>query len=73
MTSDGPADQAGIEPGDVIIAIDGKPTLRDEDVEIAILDGEVGQKMTVVVRRGSQDRTLSLTLKKRPRSGGVRN
>lgn len=73
VASDGPADDAGIEPGDVIIAVEGKPTLRDEDVDIAILDGEVNQRLELTVRRGDETRKLSLTLKKRPRSGGVRN
>lgn len=69
----GPAEKAGIEPGDVIIAVDGKPTLRDEDVDIAILDGEVNQRLALSVRRGEETLTLGLVLKKRPRSGGVRN
>jgi serine protease Do len=73
VSADGPAEQAGIEPGDVIIAIDGKPTLRDEDVDIAILDGEVNQKLALTVRRAEQQKSMTLTLKKRPRSGGVRN
>lgn len=73
VTADSPADQAGIEPGDVIIAIDGRKTNRDEDVELAILDGEVNQKLAVTVLRGQQEKSLTLTLKKRPRSGGVRN
>ncbi|MFM8770520.1 MAG: S1C family serine protease [Candidatus Kapaibacterium sp.] len=69
----GPAEKAGIEPGDVIIAVEGKPTLRDEDVDIAILDGEVNQHLELSVRRGEETLTLGLVLKKRPRSGGVRN
>lgn len=73
VASKGPADEAGIEPGDVIIAIDGRPTLREEDINIAILDGEVNQKITVEVRRGGKTSTVTMTLKARPRSGGVRN
>ena len=73
VTADSPADQAGIEPGDVIIAVDGKSTLRDEDVEIAILDGEVNQRLAITVRRGDETKNVTLVLKKRPRSGGVRN
>lgn len=73
VTADSPADQAGIEPGDVIIAVDGKSTLRDEDVEIAILDGEVNKRLAITVRRGDETKNVTLVLKKRPRSGGVRN
>lgn len=73
VASNGPADEAGIEPGDVIIAIDGQPTLREEDINIAILDGEVNQKIKIDLRRGKATSSVTLTLKARPRSGGVRN
>lgn len=73
VASNGPADEAGIEPGDVIIAIDGQPTLREDDINIAILDGEVNQKITIDVRRGGKTSSVTMTLKARPRSGGVRN
>jgi serine protease Do len=73
VASNGPADEAGIEPGDVIIAIDGQPTLREDDINIAILDGEVNQKITLDVRRGGKTSSVTMTLKARPRSGGVRN
>lgn len=69
----GPADDAGIEPGDVIIAVDGTPTLRDEDVNIALLDAEVGQKMKITIRRGKDKIDVRMTLQQRPRSGSVRN
>lgn len=68
VAGDSPADKAGIEPGDVIVAIDGKPVLRTEDVNVAILDGEVGQSMKVTIERAGQTKDLKLTLDKRPRS-----
>ena len=73
VATDGPADDAGIEPGDVIIAINDRPTLRDEDVNIAILDGEVNQKLKFTVIRSGEKKDLTMTLLARPRSGGVRN
>jgi serine protease Do len=72
VLADSPADAAGIEPGDVIIAVDGIPTLRDEDLNIAILDGETNQVLKLSVLHDGKERTVSLQLKKRPRGGGVR-
>jgi serine protease Do len=72
VATGGPADDAGIEPGDVIIAVNGKPTPRDEDVNIAILDGEVNQKVVLTVKRGNETKELSMILEERPRSGSVR-
>ena len=68
-----PAQRAGIEPGDVIIAIDGKRILRTEDVNIAILDGEVGQNLAVTVDRYGEEKTLTITLEQRPKQRGRRN
>lgn len=72
VLADSPAELAGIEPGDVIIAVDGMPTLRDDDLNIAILDAETQQTLRITVLRDGKERTLSIQLKKRPRSGGVR-
>ena len=71
--ADSPAEDAGIEPGDVIMSIDGHAIHRDEDVQVAILDGEVGTKLKVSLMRGDSKKEVSLTLRKRPRSGRVRN
>jgi serine protease Do len=71
--SNSPADDAGIEPGDVILSIDGHPVVRDEDVSVAILDGEVGTKLKVKLLRGDTEKEVTLTLRQRPRSGSVRN
>jgi S1-C subfamily serine protease len=56
----------------VIVAIDGRPVLRTEDVNVAILDGEVGQSMKVTIERAGQTKDIKLTLTKRPRSRGDR-
>jgi len=73
VINDSPADVAGIEPGDVIVEVDGLRIHRDEDVNVAILDGEVGKSIAMKVRRGDAEKSVTMTLKQRPRSGGARN
>lgn len=73
VINDSPADVAGIEPGDVIVEVDGLRIHRDEDVNVAILDGEVGKSIAMKVRRGEAEKKVTMILKQRPRSGGVRN
>jgi S1-C subfamily serine protease len=57
----------------VIVRIDGHPILRDEDVNVAILDGEVGAKLSVTLMRGDTEKEVTLKLRQRPRSGRARN
>ncbi|MFG2882873.1 S1C family serine protease [Streptomyces sp. NPDC048297] len=62
VESGGPADQAGLKPGDVITKLDGSvidsgPTLIGE-----IWTHKPGDKVTVTYKRGGEDHTVSLTL-----------
>lgn len=72
VAGDSPADKAGIEPGDIITAIDNQKVLRMDDLNVVILDGEVGQVITVTLERGSTTRKVDVTLAKPP-GRGVRN
>jgi regulator of sigma E protease len=54
------AEQCGIQPGDVILSIDGSTIQRFEDVR-QILRPNPGVPMTIVVRRDGQERTLHIT------------
>ncbi len=72
VAAGGPADEAGIEPGDVIIAVDDVATPRDEDVNIALLDSVVNQKKKIRLLRGNQKKEVTMKLEERPRSGRVR-
>lgn len=60
-----PADKAGIEPGDIIVEIDGKKINNDDDFQVAMYDAVVGQTVTIKVERDNDVLTKSLTLEKR--------
>ncbi|GAA2174538.1 site-2 protease family protein [Agrococcus versicolor] len=55
-----PAVAAGIEPGDVIVAIDGAPVDGWADVQAGIRD-DAGQELTFTVERDGERRDLAVT------------
>ncbi|QCR19662.1 M50 family metallopeptidase [Agrococcus sp. SGAir0287] len=55
-----PAVAAGIEPGDVIVAIDGRPVDSWADVQAGIRD-DAGQQLTFTVERDGADVDLQVT------------
>jgi carboxyl-terminal processing protease len=62
VREDGPAQQAGILPGDVITAVDDRPVRgRKLSESIAALQGEPGSEVTLRVRSG-KDAARELTL-----------
>ena len=56
----GPAGKAGIKAGDVIVEFDGRRVNAPDDLVVAIRAKNVGDHVTMKVRRGSQ--TISVTL-----------
>ncbi|HET7530001.1 MAG TPA: trypsin-like peptidase domain-containing protein [Mycobacteriales bacterium] len=61
-TKGGPADKAGVEVGDVIVAVDGQRTAGADAVIAAIRTHQPGQSIKVTVERDGSERTLTLTL-----------
>jgi putative serine protease PepD len=58
----GPADQADLRPGDVITKVNDVPIEGVDDLVAATRLHKVGEVVTVTYRRGSDTRTVSVTL-----------
>ena len=56
------ADGAGIEPGDVIVAVGGAPMADAAALTAAIAELEPGQEVEITVERGGEERTVSVSL-----------
>ncbi len=63
-----PADQAGLHPGDLIAAINGRPVHRVRDVIDVLEHAQVGGRIRIQVLRGNTKLWLSLVLKELPSS-----
>jgi S1-C subfamily serine protease len=62
----GPADRAGIKPGDVITSLADKPIANAEELLTTLRQLKPGQQVPVVVKRSGQERRLSVTLGDQP-------
>src|SRR6478609_1773244 len=65
-----PAQQAGLQPGDKIVAIDDKKISSSEDVSAAVTTRKPGEQAKVTVERGGSRRTLTVNLGTRPETPG---
>lgn len=64
-----PAQQAGLQSGDVITAVGGQAVSSNADLAGAIASQAPGTKVTVTVVRGTSQLTLTITLGERPANG----
>ncbi len=60
-----PANDAKIEPGDIILEINGMKILRQDDFLINVLDARNGQKLNFKLLRDGEEINTTLTLKSR--------
>lgn len=65
ITKGSPAEKAGLRPGDIITAFDGKAVSRDHPLAERIREQKPGDVVRITVRRGSETLTLSVTLEER--------
>lgn len=64
VTPGGPADVAGIAPGDVILSVDGRPVTRSDELIVAIRAKAPGDTVVLRVRSGGDERDVSIVLDK---------
>ncbi|HVF80007.1 MAG TPA: trypsin-like peptidase domain-containing protein [Solirubrobacteraceae bacterium] len=62
----GPAERAGLRVGDRIVAISGREVTRSTDVSAIVTERKPGDRIDIRVRRGRDERTISVTLGTRP-------
>ena len=66
VSQSGPADDAGIRPGDIITRIGDEEITTPEDLLSALRQYDPGETVPVRIRRGSESRTVDVTLADRP-------
>ncbi|AMP03005.1 Do family serine endopeptidase [Collimonas pratensis] len=62
----GPADKAGLKPGDILVAIEGKPITDSTDMTNLIAQLKPGSKAKLTVLRKTQESTVEAIIGKRP-------
>jgi len=69
VVADGPAGDAGLRPGDRIVAIGDRSIDRSTAVSAEVGQREPGDQIKLRIRRGDDERTLTVKLGTRPRVG----
>ncbi|MFJ3101588.1 trypsin-like peptidase domain-containing protein [Streptomyces sp. NPDC086835] len=62
VTPGGPAAKAGVRPGDVITEVDGRRVHSGEELIVKIRAHRPGDKLELTLRRGGDERTVTLVL-----------
>jgi len=62
LTENGPAAKAGVQPGDLIVRIGGKPVVGDGDLYQALREMDAGQPVPLELTRGGAAVSATVTL-----------
>ena len=67
VVRDGPADRAGIEPGDILLTVAGKPVASTSEMLNLIAQLPPGRKATLTVMRKNREASVDVNVARRPR------
>ena len=62
VNPNGPADKAGLEPGDVVIDFNGKPVKDSDSLVAMVVNTKPGTTVPITVFRNNQRKTLNITI-----------
>lgn len=65
------AQKAGIQPGDVIVSVDGRPVRNVNELQTEIMYRQVGDRVQVGIVRGGRTLTITAVLGERPPEGAT--
>ncbi|HEX6021094.1 MAG TPA: trypsin-like peptidase domain-containing protein [Solirubrobacter sp.] len=66
LTADGPAADAGLQPGDIITSFGGKPVEDAQELTSLVDEHKPGDSVEVKIKRGDGERTVTVKLGERP-------
>jgi serine protease DegS len=69
LLENGPADKAGLQPGDIITRIDDQPLTSSFEILNIIASKRPGTRVSIKAKRGRQDMDLVATVEQRPQTG----
>jgi S1-C subfamily serine protease len=69
VEANGPAHNAGVVIGDILVALNGKPVMRLEDVQAHLHGENIGQTISAEFLRGGEKRVVNIVVGERPNGG----
>jgi len=63
-----PADKAGVKPGDIVVAVDGKPAADPDAMRNLIVAIAPGRQVTLKMKRSASDLEVQVNVGKRPQA-----
>jgi len=70
VDADGPAGKAGLQSGDIVLTLDGKPMENGRQFRINVYTRGVGERVAVEVRRGDRTLTVRVPVEERENDTG---